>query len=163
MSNSDLKKVQTRHIQSLFSAPGKDLRKEDIVSRAIYQISTSSYSVISSHLNSRFIGKKISEPDILKNLKASAEWTLALFYLLEIEPPEMEEITDLADTMYEEMAVDPVLAALQMQSSLSDLAICNFCYENDDNKEEMDQDLGEILASHELICRRLDSSLENIL
>lgn len=159
----DLFDVQTKHMDAVFTA-SSNIQADDLVSRAIYELSTTTYLVISAFQAERFSSTAVDPAKLKAHILASVEWVTALFYTLELDPPELDDITDFADKFDSEIAADAVLSALHVQRSIADFALDYFCGDGvDESSEELDQYLGEILACLELIARRLGSNLPNLI
>lgn len=159
----DLFDVQTKHMDRIFKA-SNTIQADDLVSRAIYELSTTTYLVISAFQAERFSSVTVDKEKLKDRILASVEWVTALFYVLEIDPPEIEEVTDFAEKFDPEIAADAVLAALHIQRSTGDLALEYFCGDGAKGPfDEFDQYLGEILAGLELIARRLGTCLADLI
>lgn len=159
----DLFDVQTKHMDVVFKAAG-GVQADDLVSRACYEVSTATHLVISSFQANRFNDVQIDEAKLRAHIFASVEWVTALFYVFELDPPEVAEICQLAEQMDSEVAADAVLAALYAQRSLADVTLDHFCQDGHrPSLEDIDLSLGEILACLELIARRLGSTLTGLI
>lgn len=159
----DLFDVQVKHMDTVFKA-SRDIQADDLVSRAVYEVSTTTYLIINAFQANRFSSTPIDEAKLKTHLFASVEWVTTLFYILEIDPPDLEDIISFADGFDSEIAADAVLAALHVQRSLADFALDYFCNDGaEGDKEELDGYIGEILACLELIARRFNSTLSALI
>jgi|HigsolmetaAR204D_1030405.scaffolds.fasta_scaffold12628_2 hypothetical protein len=158
----DLFDVQMKHMDTLLKGPER-IQEEDLVTRAVLEISKVAGQIMSDFQAQRFSEAKI-DPTKLKTLIFSAtEWVTALFYCLEIDPPDFEEVSDFANQFESEVAADVILASFHMQGSIADFALGYFCEDSKAAIEELDNYLGEVLACLELISRRLETTLSKLI
>lgn len=160
---ADLFKVQNKHMEKVLKS-STVLHADDLISRAIFEVSTTAYEVIRMYQAQRVHDTKVDEKKIKELLMLSVEWITTLFYIIDLEPPEMEDVTDYADEFETEIAVDPILSSLNLQRTLAEFSLEYFCAEEPRKiAEDMDEYIGEMLASLELIARRVGTTLSNLI
>ena len=163
---ADLVDVQRRCMDKVFEA-SRDLQEADLVSRAIYSISRATFCVIDTFYKERFESLKMTNAiraSLVGHLKTATEWVTALYYLEEIDVPEMEALMEFASAFDPEVSADAVLASQHVQRSLADYSLEYFCdVDNEVPFDDAQEYLTEALACLELIARRLDTSLIDII
>lgn len=155
--------VQLKQSRVLSSIPGLD-QNEDIVSKGLYEISKSSLYLIKVFYEQKELHKKVDIDKLKESLLAVIRWTSSLFSVIGLDPPELSDVEYLADTLDSEICVDIVLAATNLQRSISNFCLSYYC----DGPKKMDidsadEDLGEVLACTGAILNRFGLTIQDII
>lgn len=160
----DLAELQNKFLESIFENENCTIvEHEDIVAEATNQISNAANELRDLFAKMRHDKSlKIKDNWYVNEISKMIKWATTLFYTLEMEPPEIVDLMKFTNSFEAEIAADGILSTMQIQRSISDFALMSFV-EEDPQPEELEMCAVEILCCAELLLRRINKSLTELI
>jgi hypothetical protein len=158
----DLFDVQVHKMDTLLEGQ-KLVQTDDLISKAIFETSSTVGQIMQAFQNQRFSKTPVTVEKLRPLLMRVTEWATVLFYCFDMDPPDIEEMPEAAENFEPVIAVDPILASLYIQRCLADVSLEYFAHDDGIDYDEIETYLIDILACTELIARRVNTNLSNLI
>ena len=139
-----------------------DAQVSDVVSKHLRRVITSSGLCMSRFGHKDFAKFESSLGKLLPNdAMAIVDSTLIVMHALGIDPPTLEDITDLVDEFEDVIAQDGVLSSCVITRAASDAMLCYFS-DGEEMSPELVMSLGEIICGAALLVQRVGGDFNEL-